>query len=248
MICTYNHEENATALLSKICHTRVIWGGDVTIAAIRNVPLAPMANELAFPDRFSLAVLHAEQVNVLDKQQLDTLLEQFYNDVFWFDQMACSSPRLIVWIGKTPQQFWHHFEQKMIEKRYELLAATQVLKYATTLQLAAKPFVEKIQSAVYYSRVQLDEMPSDVREQHCGGGLFYELELNSLEDLAEVLIDKDQTIAYFGFAKKELAQLVDKIQTRGIDRIVPVGRALDFSGIWDGQSFLTSFTREVVIL
>ncbi len=86
IICTYGHEENATAVLSSACQTRVIWGGDVTISAIRSVPLAPLANELTFPDRFSLAVLNSEIISKLNEKELDNLVEQFYNDVFWFDQ------------------------------------------------------------------------------------------------------------------------------------------------------------------
>lgn len=248
MICTYGHEENATAVLSKACHTRVIWGGDATVNAIRSVPLAPLANELAFPDRFSLAVLNAEKVSQLGEQELDHLLDQFYNDVFWFDQMACSSPRLVVWVGKSVEAFWQKFEQKIVAKQYELLAATQVLKYTTSLQLATENYVEKVEPSPYFSRIQLDEVPANVREQHCGGGLFYEYGVNTLTDLAEVMTDKDQTIAYFGFEPSELAQFVQVIPTRGIDRIVPIGQALNFDGVWDGQSFLTSFTREVVIV
>lgn len=247
MICTYNHEDNATAILSAICHTRVIWGGDATVSAIREVPLAPLANELVFPDRFSLAVLNGERVNQLDEADLDKLLEQFYNDVFWFDQMACSSPRLVVWIGEMPEQFWQKFEQKVENKQYELLAATQVLKYTTALQLAAEDYTDKIESKTYFSRIHLEDVPLNVREQHCGGGLFYEYKLNSLKDLAHIIIDKDQTLAYYGFEQPELVELAHTITTRGIDRIVPIGQALDFNGVWDGQSFLTSFTREVYL-
>lgn len=248
IICTYGHEENATELLSQACHTRVIWGGDETVKAIRQVPLAPLANELAFPDRFSLAVLNGDKVAALNEQALDALLERFYNDVFWFDQMACSSPRLVVWQGQSVDLFWSKFEEKIKVKKYELLAATQVLKYTTSMQLATESYVEKIEPTTYFSRVQLVDVPAHVREQHCGGGLFYEYEVEQLADLANIIIDKDQTIAYYGFEQAELAKLVDCISTRGIDRIVPIGQALDFSGIWDGQSFLTSFTREVVII
>lgn len=248
IICTYGHEEKATELLSQACHTRVIWGGDETVKAIRQVPLAPLANELAFPDRFSLAVLNGNKVADLDEQAMDALLEQFYNDVFWFDQMACSSPRLVVWQGQFVDLFWSKFEEKIKAKQYELLAATQVLKYTTSMQLAVEGYVEKIAPTTYFSRVKLDEVPANVREQHCGGGLFYEYEVEQLEDLAQVILDKDQTVAYFGFEQTELVKLVDCISTRGVDRIVPIGQALDFSGVWDGQSFLTSFTREVVIV
>lgn len=248
IICTYGHEEKATELLSQACHTRVIWGGDETVKAIRQVPLAPLANELAFPDRFSLAVLNGNKVADLDEQEMDALLEQFYNDVFWFDQMACSSPRLVVWQGQSVDLFWSKFEEKIKAKQYELLAATQVLKYTTSMQLAVEGYVEKIAPTTYFSRVKLDEVPANVREQHCGGGLFYEYEVEQLEDLVQVILDKDQTVAYFGFEQAELVKLVDCISTRGIDRIVPIGQALDFSGVWDGQNFLTSFTREVVIV
>lgn len=247
IICTYEHEENATELLSQTCHTRVIWGGDETVKAIRQVSLAPLANELVFPDRFSLAVLNGYKVAELNERGMDVLLEQFYNDVFWFDQMACSSPRLVVWLGEEAHSFWQEFEKKIQSKRYELMAATQVLKYTTSLQLATEGYVEKINSSPFFSRIQLSDMPVNVREQHCGGGLFYEYKIEDLKDLAQVIIDKDQTIAYYGFEQAELVQLVASISTRGIDRVVPIGQALNFNGIWDGQSFLTSFTREVVI-
>ncbi|WP_253734930.1 acyl-CoA reductase [Lysinibacillus fusiformis] len=251
IICTYGHEENATAEISAACQTRVIWGGDETISAIREIPLAPLANELAFPDRFSLAVLNSEIIPKLDEVQLDRLLEQFYNDVFWFDQMACSSPRLITWCGENQQaiiRFWSAFEQKIQQKQYELMAATQVLKYTTSLILATDSKIEDLKNGTYFSRVKLSDVPVGIRERHCGGGLFYEYKVDKLEDLADVLIDKDQTIAYFGFERKELGSLIDAISSRGIDRIVPIGKALDFSGVWDGQNFLTSFTREVIII
>lgn len=212
IICTYGHEENATAEISVACQTRVIWGGDETISAIREIPLAPLANELAFPDRFSLAVLNSEVISKIDEVQLDSLLEQFYNDVFWFDQMACSSPRLITWCGENQQainRFWSAFEQKIQQKQYELMAATQVLKYTTSLILATDSKVESLKNETYFSRVKLSDMPVDIRERHCGGGLFYEYNVDKLQDLADLLIDKDQTIAYFGFERKDDARLLD---------------------------------------
>lgn len=248
IICTYSHDEQATEVLSSICHTRVVWGGDATVNTVRQVSLAPLANELVFPNRFSLAVLNAAEVSALTEAKLDSLLDKFYNDVFWFDQMACSSPRLIVWVGEPPVHFWPAFEQKVQVKQYELLAATQVMKYTTTLQLATEAEVKRVLPKTYFSRVQLENVTKQVREQHCGGGLFYEYEVSKLSEVANVIIDKDQTISYFGFEKEELVTFIEHITARGIDRIVPIGQALDFSGVWDGQSFLTSFTREIQII
>lgn len=252
IICTYEHDDKINEKLSAACHTRVIWGGDATIQAIRKIPLAPMANEIAFPDRFSLAVLSAAAVFALDENSLDDLAEQFYNDVYWFDQMACSSPRLVVWSGQQVEEakyrFWSVFERKIHEKHYELTAAIQVLKYTTSLWLATDSQVRKAELGKEFTRIQYDGFPDIVRERHCGGGLFYEYEVDSLRQLSHVIIDKDQTIAYFGYNKDEVRLLVDEIATRGIDRIVPIGQALNFDDVWDGQSFLKSFTREVVII
>lgn len=252
IICTYDHASDATDRISEHCHVRVIWGGDETIQAIRHVPLAPLATELVFPDRFSLAAFSSTKIMQLNDYALEDVVERFYNDVFWFDQMACSSPRLIFWTGKEQEQakkkFWQAFEKKVYDKQYELIAATQVLKYTTALQLATQDAVQSVQVTPSFSRVQLEDVLADVRERHCGGGLFYECDVKLLEDAGKYIVDKDQTLSYFGFAQHEIVSFVDAIATRGIDRIVPVGQALDFDGVWDGQSFLMSFTREVLII
>lgn len=247
IICTYDHHEGYTETISALCQTRVIWGGDATIRAVRQVPLHPMANELVFPDRFSLALLNSDAINKCSEEELNEVIEKFYNDVFWFDQMACSSPRLVVWQGKASPTFWERLSEKVNQKNYELTAATQVLKYTTSLQLATETYVKNVSPYTYYSRVKMDQVPKDVREHHCGGGLFFEYEINELEEIADILIDKDQTIVYYGYTKQQLIQLIEQVNGRGIDRIVPIGMALDFSETWDGQNFLTSFTREVVI-
>ncbi|WP_107840305.1 acyl-CoA reductase [Metasolibacillus meyeri] len=251
LICTYGHEEKATEQISLLCHTRVIWGGDATVAAIRHVPLAPLANELAFPDRFSLAALNSDEVASLDEEELAVLAGQFYNDVFWFDQMACSSPRLVIWTGKQQEKakvlFWSALDKVIESKHYELFAATQVLKYTTAFQLAAEEQVSRISSDIYYSRVQFKHVEPNVREVHCGGGLFYEYDVVNFINASQMICDKDQTLAYFGIERQQLQAFIEAIPSRGLDRIVPIGKALDFEGIWDGQSFLTSFTREVVL-
>ena len=67
---------------------------------IRRSPFAPHAGEITFPDRYSLAAIRADAYAVLPEQKRDYLADQFYNDSFWFDQLACSSPRLLVWCGQ----------------------------------------------------------------------------------------------------------------------------------------------------
>lgn len=254
VIVTYPHNEQTTAHLSSLCHVRVIWGGDATVQAVRSIPLAPMASELVFPDRFSLALIKAQVVKELDQQSLLQLAQQFYNDAYWFDQLACSSPRLVVWHGEEQQieqaqaRFWQELEQVHQLKMGELLPALQVQKLATSLWLAAEQETVKVENRLAFARVQLTGVRAEIKERHCGGGFFLETAIQELPELMPMLTDKDQTLSHFGYSKKELLELAQHVHSRGIDRIVPIGKALEFHEVWDGQSFLRSFTREIVII
>ena len=93
----YVPDDAITAWLSARCDTRVIWGGDATIRTIRAVPLPPTATELTFADKFSFALLNASAFLALIEPS--KLIQDFYNDAFWFGQQACSSIRMMVWVG-----------------------------------------------------------------------------------------------------------------------------------------------------
>ena len=54
---------------------------------------------------------------------------------------------------------------------------------------------------------------------------------------------KYQTLTYLGFQKEELEDFVIKNRLSGIDRIVPVGQALDIDIIWDGYDLAKSLSR-----
>ncbi|WP_047979869.1 acyl-CoA reductase [Ornithinibacillus contaminans] len=254
IVLTYPHQDNTTEKLSLQCHTRVVWGGDNTVNTIRKIPLSPMANELVFPDRFAVSIINAEAVIALRNQELQQLAEQFYNDAFWFDQMACSSPKLILWTGcqdtvkNSKETFWNAVEQVVKDKNYEFYSAVQVQKLATGLWLTGEDDVTELDHRVQFSRVLFESITPDFRERHCGGGLFYEQYLKNTEDIAKIIVDKDQTISYFGYSREELISVINQIRTRGIDRIVPIGKALEFQTVWDGQNFLKSFSREVVLI
>ena len=58
---------------------------------------------------------------------------------------------------------------------------------------------------------------------------------------------KDQTLSHFGFDHEEVRALARALNGRGIDRIVPIGRALQFHRYWDGYDLLRSFTRTVYV-
>ena len=92
----------------------------------------------------------------------------------------------------------------------------------------------------------LDSLTSYPRD-HSGGGLFFSARVDRLGDLAPVLSRKDQTLTYFGFDLNELKEFALSLTGKAIDRMVPIGQALQFSRFWDGKDLLREFCRFVHI-
>lgn len=100
---SYGHEEEVTASVSAKADVRMIWGGDETIRTIRKIPLKVTGKEIVFADRYAFSALNAEALLAADEQERKDFINNLYNDVFWYDQNACSSPRALFWIGSADQ-------------------------------------------------------------------------------------------------------------------------------------------------
>jgi len=252
LIIKYAHDDQITEYLSSLCNVRVIWGGDDTINKIRSIHLPPFASEICFANKFSLAIVKSSQfINLANKT---TLLEKFYNDVYVFFQSACSSPRLIVWVG-TPQEtksasteFWQIFSDVVKTKNLTIDDAALMEKFVTecSLSIERSAHVVKMESNII-SRVKFSSLHDIELQKHCGNGLFYEVDTDQLSDLAAIIQTHNQTLASYGFSRDELKSNLLRPGIKGIDRIVDFGKALEFSPVWDGYDLLRKFEREVTL-
>ena len=254
ILIRYDHNDEITSFYSQHCDLRMIWGGDETIRRIRKFSLSPGAKELTFADRFSLAVLKVDEYLAHDEK--DKLVSSFYNDSYWFNQMACSSPRLVCWVGgnasdslNARDDFWSRLQKLIAIREPDIAAAALMDKYLTQCRYAieTKDTAMEVASNNYLARVYFADAVDINRELHCGNGLFLELDIDSLSDLTNILVKKDQTITAFGFSLEELAQFIKEQLPTGVDRIVPFGEALAFSTVWDGYDLLFEMTRSVTI-
>jgi hypothetical protein len=55
--------------------------------------------------------------------------------------------------------------------------------------------------------------------------------------------NKYQTLTYYGVDKSTLLSFVIDNRLSGIDRIVPVGSALNISVVWDGYDVIGTLSR-----
>lgn len=141
VFCRYDHDRAVTDFLSGLCDVRVIWGSDASVMEIRQSPLPPRAAELPFASRESAAVFDAAAVS--RAEDIGLLVRGFYNDTYLNDQNACSSPRMIYWLGTARQvemaqeRFWTALADLLEEKKYQIPPSVAVQKLDGAMMLAA---------------------------------------------------------------------------------------------------------------
>ena len=219
-------------------------------ACFRQFPLPPRATEITFADRFSLAVLDSEAYLAYDEKE--RLAQSFYDDTYLSDQQACTSPHLVVWLGhacaEAREAFWRLLYAR-VKERYTLAPVQVVDKLDALLRLGAEQAAHQVKmhdTLIMRAEVaQLSERLADVRT---GSGFFVEYVAKNLLELRPVLGTATQTISYFGCSADEILAAVQTMCPRGGDRIVPIGKTLDFSLFWDGYDLIRSMSRRIGVL
>lgn len=252
VLVRYEKSDRVTDFFSAHCDVRVIWGGDQTIADVRRSPLSARSFDIAFADRYSFCAINADAY--LSEKDHARVAVDFYNDTYLFDQNACTAPHLVVWVGSTEcvhlaqELFWKNFHRVVAEK-YQLQPVSAVNKLVDAYRFAASSQECHLQDMAdnLIVRIQLEQLQPGLEDVHSTCGYFYECYLRSLNDIAPLVNRKFQTLAYYGFEGQELEHFVKKNRLKGIDRIVPIGRTLDFSLVWDGYDLISMLSRAVQI-
>jgi hypothetical protein len=253
LLFNYNHDAEITKRISQLVESRIVWGGNDTVKEIRSIPMNPLARDIVFPNRFSFTII--KSCKILESGIDSNMIKGFFNDTNYFNQQACSSPKLIIWLGSNEENekasaiFWSHYQiflsQNVVNNTSGMVMDRLVASsfYTSSNLVSNNNFTND-----YPMKLQVKNSSSSlIREAHPGNGLFLEIEKNSIEGIAEEVRDIDQTLSYIGLSEHEIRNLIMKITNRGVDKIVPVGQALDFNLVWDGYDLIEQFSRKIVI-
>ena len=250
VLMRYEKDDAITEFFSAHCDVRIIWGGDRAIADIRQCPLPPRSFDLTFADRYSLCVIDADAYP--GGSDPAKIAGDFYNDTYLFDQNACTAPHLLVWLGmsykvkKAKKIFWDSLHQ-VVAVKYELQSVSAVDKLADAYKFIAFTggcHVRKMEDNLIV-RIQLDQLKQGLDESRSTCGYFYEYSAKNLDEIVPLINRKFQTLAYYGLDPAALRHFIEKNRPVGIDRIVPIGRTLDFSLVWDGYDLINMLSRTV---
>jgi hypothetical protein len=252
-VISYGHEPEPTEAVSREADVRLLWGGDDTVERVRSLSTSADTHDLMFGDRFSFAVLRPAAILGADEASRQALAERLFNDAYWFDQLGCASPRLLVWVGDRGD---------VASAREVLLSELgDVIRYrGYTLEPgAAMTKMTYLYGALIDRRVsRLDQVGNelavltledldDFDRTHPGAGLFFEAQVDALDELVGFVRRKDQTVTAHGFSHDELTRFAQSLNGRGVDRIVPFGDALSFGSVWDGYDLLAELTRTITV-
>lgn len=249
---SYPRDDELTAALLTGCDGRVVWGGDATVAAMRRIPMPPYAVDLSFPDRWSLALLSRGAVAQMSEEELAGLARRFYNDTYLMDQNACSSPQLAVWLadggdGGARRRWWRALAVEA-QRRYALGAFQAARKLEQFCRRAmAVPGVKGLEryggNLVWTAPLELP--PEGERPPKGGFGLFWEAEIETLDQLPALLDRRTQTVVCVGPGPEEVAAFLAQQGARGVTRVVPAGQALEMDTVWDGHDLIAELSRTI---
>ena len=239
-----------TDTFSALCNVRVIWGGDMTVAELRQSKIPARTTEITFADRHSIAVIDADAY--LEAERKDTIIQNFYNDTYFSDQNACTAPRIIFWQGEKKDEakadFWERVHEKT-EKEYTLAPVQAVGKLNAMYSVASQKNVHVEKSDdMLITRLNVDKIDNDLMNYKYNSGFYFEKDIDNLKEIVDVCDVRCQTLTYFGVKEEDFRTFLEEVRPIGIDRIVPMGKSMDFALVWDGYDLIRQMSRKVTIL
>ena len=139
----YPHESTANEYYSALCNTRMIWGGDETVALFKTFKTQPRCLDICFADRYSLALIDCKSLKNIDENALKQLAINFYNDTFAIDQNACSSSKTVLWINSEGAD-----GNALKDKLYKALHDVVISKYELQDSVAVDKFTQLCVDAI----------------------------------------------------------------------------------------------------
>jgi hypothetical protein len=148
-------------------------------------------------------------------------------------------------------EFWEYVSDSLAGI-FDFSDVDYVSKLVSSDCLAAQSVVQSVQSIrdnrVVTARIGIESLQEIVqRDDQCDGGFFFEMQTDTLDGLFGRIGRKLQTISYAGVPTERWDGMLREENPGSVDRIVPIGKALDFSSTWDGVYLFDAFTRCVTI-
>jgi len=238
----YDKASQITALLSAKADARILWGGDKAVMDIKAFATKPRSRDISFADRYSTSLINGNALNTENTAAVAALL---WRDINPYNQQACSSPKSVLFAGDRDQLNALISELEIAASKTVSEASRNGNEQVVYAQWCSAQYNTGYTKLPTLCVVEAERFEPEMIERHPGMYCLLVHVIDSLGDIACFTNEKCQTLSYFGFEQAELVKEIQNTSITGIDRIVPVGHALDFSFDWDGYRLLESLSRFV---
>ena len=250
LLIKYKNSDLISSELSKNVEARVIWGGDSTINKFKTYKTKPRCIDLAFANRYSISLIDSNNLAKLNSKNLAILAKKFYTDTYTMDQFGCSSPNSVFWLGKNniiKKNFWFQL-RKIVDREYNL-DLSGANKKISNLMNYTLDYNEKFKTDMQnFNLITIKSKKLNFDNfANLNFGTFLEINLKDINHLQKYTSEKLQTITYYGIDYKNIKKFMIKNKIKGIDRIVPIGRAFDITPEWDGIDIISSLSRTIYV-
>lgn len=238
-VVSYERSNKLNEEISSNVNGRIIWGGDETVNQFKKFATKPKVKDLYFTDKVSLSIINLVDISKFNNS-VDDIVTNLYNDIYTFNQKGCSSPHSLFIVGLTIDK------KEILERIYIKISEMAEAKYEedissiaslklnqSVVDIIEEKIVKTMNSSNY---ITFSELSSNEIPHSCGAGYLYYKLVDTLEDVIPFINAKTQTITYTGLNNLEIKEFLNKIDVETVDRIVPIGKALDFDYIWDGYN------------
>jgi hypothetical protein len=245
---SYPHQQETNIALSNGADKRVIWGGDRAIAAFESIDLIADADSVQFPSRQSIALIHAAGCINNSSICLNTIKQwaaDFVVDHLPFNQQACSSAKAVFWIQgsvencalvKMQQAFWTYVTEFADQARFYSGSDNALERLVWRQHVMLNQRAETILDSKQVSVIQIQKIAQRDYDENHGFGCFYQMGLESIEQVKAHSPSNLQTIAVAGIA--ETTHLNSLNHLLGGKRVVLFGQCLALDTLWDGQDLI----------
>lgn len=253
----FNYDSSNNDISKKISNfsdVRIIWGGDETVRELKNIITKPKTKDIVFNNKFSAGVISSSKFLKLNKNKKSVIAGKLFNDIYTFDQAACTSPHIIFWHGneiqnKKARKIMWSFLFDIVSKKYKLDLGSVSKRFFTFVDLALSLKKKEIKSINNMSnkifRIELKKIDNLIYEKFRGMGIIFEYSSNKIDDLKFINTQKFQTLLYFGFKKDELIKLQENLIINNFDRVVPLGSSMVMNQYWDSYDLFNELTRHI---
>jgi len=238
-VVSYERSNKLNEEISSNVNGRIIWGGDETVNQFKKFATKPKVKDLYFTDKVSLSIINLVDISKFNNS-VDDIVTNLYNDIYTFNQKGCSSPHSLFIVGLTIDK------KEILERIYIKISEMAEAKYQedissiaslklnqSVVDIIEEKIVKTMNSSNY---ITFSELSSNEIPHSCGAGYLYYKLVDTLEGVIPFINAKTQTITYTGLNNLEIKEFLNKIDVETVDRIVPIGKALDFDYIWDGYN------------